>query len=172
MNGKTWRISIYVAMLENGETETTGRQVAEIANEMFTESPFSAYELEADWELLQFRKHLAFMRAGAGPTPTLIQLLKWSLTGSGLKPGHPIIRQFQTFLNTHTIASQQLRGMRNERKPPVAESGPAFSTKWRIHPKRGRSADTVAARRDRSGEGDAGVFERRVYRADQQRSDG
>jgi hypothetical protein len=85
MNGRAWRIAIYRVMLAVGEDGTTGELVAETANRLFPSMQYRAVVLEAQWELSQFRKHLAFLREphmGAA-APSIEQLLKWALKFPG-----------------------------------------------------------------------------------------
>lgn len=147
MNGKTWHVAIYVTMLEHGEAQTTATKVVSVANEMFPGDPLPAWLPAAEWELGQFRKHLAFLREpGTGPSPSLIRLLKWSLTGYGLRPKHPIVMRFREYLSCHDLKNPELRKMANVRTQPLSEEPRAAPGETRrVHSEGRRYADLVVA---------------------------
>jgi len=63
-------------MLEHGEDSANGSHVARIANTIFREQVYPAWEDEAEWELRQTRKLLAFLREpGTGIAPSISDLL-------------------------------------------------------------------------------------------------
>lgn len=160
MNGKTWRIALCTAMLEYGEDQVSGQDVAYIANEMFPASPFPAWVDDAEIELREFRKHLRFLREpdiAKRPAPTLYEQLKWALT-TQLRPSHPIVRQFIAFLIHHRCRDPQLREMVNVREPTFEKSGPTSRPQRRVYSEARRYSDAFAAWGNSAGEGNESIF--------------
>jgi hypothetical protein len=84
MNGRAWVISCCIAVLEVGEQQATGADVAAIAGRLFPSATYPAHPDEGDFELRQFRRHLAFLRDPCVEDPAdVLQLLTWAV-------GHPL----------------------------------------------------------------------------------
>lgn len=116
MTGKQWRISVIVAMMEYGEQQTGGHDVMHIVNLLFPKA--RSWYGEAEFELNQFRKHLAFLRELSRP-PSLERQLLWALS-SGVRRRHTIPKDFRSFLSTHQFRNSYLRNMANVRQQAAA----------------------------------------------------
>lgn len=132
MNGKAWRISIIVAMLEYGENAVGGSDVIHIARAIFPRA--HPWYDQAEFELSEFRKHLAFMKDGGEP-PSLQKQLKWTLS-SGVRAWHTVPKDFRNFLNSHPCRHPYLREMADgRRKPNAPEPRPTSGEDRRISAK-------------------------------------
>ena len=116
MNGKGWRISVIVAMLEYGEREAGGSDVVHVANLIFPNA--NAWYGAAQFELDEYRKHLMFLRDAPDP-PSLEKQLSWALS-SGVRKRHLIAKDFRMFLNSHSVRSDVLRRMADLVRQPAA----------------------------------------------------
>ena len=114
MNGRAWRVSVCLAMREHGESEATGDHVTEIANRFFTRQRYPAEPMQAEFELNQFRKHLAFLREASNP-PTLDEILEWSSRPKGdVLNNRPLCCDFKELRATLGIRSPYARARRAE----------------------------------------------------------